>query len=49
MRSAGLWDESLAKQVDEKVSAEIEDAQQYAEHSPAPRPDEALTHVYAEG
>src|SRR5438132_10956921 len=49
MRSAGLWDESLAKQVDEKVSAEIEDAQQYAEGSPAPRPAEALTHVYAEG
>jgi 2-oxoisovalerate dehydrogenase E1 component alpha subunit len=49
MQSVGLWDESIAKQVNDKVDAEIEDAQQYAEHSPAPRPEEALTHVFAEG
>lgn len=48
MQSVGLWDESIAKQVQEKVSAEIEDAQQYAENSPAPKPEEALTHVFAE-
>jgi 2-oxoisovalerate dehydrogenase E1 component alpha subunit len=47
MESAGLWDAGRAKLVEEKVSAEIEDAQQYAENSPAPKPDQALTHVFA--
>jgi 2-oxoisovalerate dehydrogenase E1 component alpha subunit len=48
MRSVNLWDESLAKDVAAKVAAEIEDAQQYAENSPRPKPADALTHVFAE-
>ena len=47
MRSANLWDESLAKDVQGRVAIEIDDAQQYAENSPLPKPEEALTHVFA--
>ena len=48
MQSAGLWDDGVAKQVDERVRAEIEVAQQYAENSPTPKPAEALRHIFAE-
>ena len=48
MRSANLWDESLVKDVQARVAAEIDDAQQYAENSPHPKPEGALTHVFAE-
>ncbi len=46
MKSVGLWDEGIAKQVSEKVIADVEDATQYAENSPLPKPEEALTHVF---
>jgi 2-oxoisovalerate dehydrogenase E1 component alpha subunit len=48
MQSVGLWDDGLVKQVAERVASEIADAQQYAENSPLPKPEEALTHIFAE-
>jgi 2-oxoisovalerate dehydrogenase E1 component alpha subunit len=48
MQSVGLWDAGLAKQLADRVAAEIEDAQAYAERLPAPKPEEALTHIFAE-
>ena len=48
MRSAGLWDDALAKDIHAKVAAEIDDAQHYAENSPLPKPEDALTDVFAQ-
>ncbi len=47
MRETGLWDDGLIQQVVTRISAEIDDAQQYALASPTPKPEEVLTHIYA--
>ncbi|MBI3734221.1 MAG: thiamine pyrophosphate-dependent dehydrogenase E1 component subunit alpha [Chloroflexi bacterium] len=48
MKAASLWDEGVARQAGEKAAAEVEDATQYAEASPLPKPSETLTHIFAE-
>ena len=47
LRRDGLLDERQARDLDEAVLAEIEDAVRFAESSPDPEPGEALTDLFA--
>ncbi|MBI5876416.1 MAG: thiamine pyrophosphate-dependent dehydrogenase E1 component subunit alpha [Chloroflexi bacterium] len=47
MREAGLLDDSLNQQITDRITAEIDDAQQYAMASPTPKPEDVLTHIYS--
>ncbi|WP_328699882.1 thiamine pyrophosphate-dependent dehydrogenase E1 component subunit alpha [Chengkuizengella marina] len=44
----GLWSEEQDQQLLEKINEEIKEATKYAEQAPYPKPEEAITHVYAD-
>jgi 2-oxoisovalerate dehydrogenase E1 component alpha subunit len=48
LRAAGILNDGLVAEIQERVAREIADAEQFAEASPAPRPEDATRHVYAE-
>jgi 2-oxoisovalerate dehydrogenase E1 component alpha subunit len=45
----GIWSEEQDKELQEKHKIEINEATQYADAAPYPRPEDTLLHVYAEG
>jgi pyruvate dehydrogenase E1 component alpha subunit len=47
LRAAGAWDERWAKDVEEAVLAEIDDAVTFAEASPDPAPADAFAGLFA--
>ncbi len=48
LRAAGVLNDALVAEIRDRVAREIADAEQVAEASPPPRPEEATLHVYHE-
>jgi 2-oxoisovalerate dehydrogenase E1 component alpha subunit len=48
LKERGLWDDTWAAEVEQRVAAAIEDAQAFAENAPDPEPEEAVRWSYAE-
>jgi pyruvate dehydrogenase E1 component alpha subunit len=46
LRAAGAWDDRWAKETEEAILAEIDDAVAFAEASPDPAPGEARTDLF---
>ncbi len=49
LKELDVLDDSLDKQIRERAAVEVNDATDYAEKAPYPRPEEALEHVYGKG
>jgi 2-oxoisovalerate dehydrogenase E1 component alpha subunit len=47
LRAAGVLNDGLVAEIQDRVTREIADAEQLAEASPPPRPEDATLHVYA--
>lgn len=48
MIASGFWSEEQDKQLQDEVMSEISEATTYGDQAPFPKPEDALTHVYAE-
>jgi 2-oxoisovalerate dehydrogenase E1 component alpha subunit len=48
LRAAGVLNDGLVDEIQTRVVREVEEAEQFAEASPPPRPEDAARHVYAE-
>jgi pyruvate dehydrogenase E1 component alpha subunit len=48
-RAAGLWDDGRAKETEEAILAELDEAVAFAEASPDPDPADALTDLFVDG
>jgi 2-oxoisovalerate dehydrogenase E1 component alpha subunit len=48
LRAGGVLNDALAEEIQTRVARELAEAEQFAEASPPPRPEDAARHVYAE-
>jgi 2-oxoisovalerate dehydrogenase E1 component alpha subunit len=49
LMDCGLWNEEKDREIDERHKKIINEATQYADQAPYPKPEDTLLHVYAEG
>ncbi len=48
LMEAGVLDEAKDRALNDRVHQEVDDATEYAEKAPSPRPEDAILHVYAD-
>jgi 2-oxoisovalerate dehydrogenase E1 component alpha subunit len=48
LTECGLWNEALEQALNEQLTHEINEATNYADKAPYPKPEDVLRHVYAE-
>ncbi len=46
--AAGILDEKTEQAMEARIAGEVDEATEYAQNAPAPRPEDALNHVYGE-
>ncbi|HEY9577430.1 MAG TPA: thiamine pyrophosphate-dependent enzyme, partial [Pseudobacillus sp.] len=48
LKETGVLDETLEKEINDRIMKEVNEATDYAENAPYAKPEDALTYVYAE-
>ncbi|KKB37225.1 thiamine pyrophosphate-dependent dehydrogenase E1 component subunit alpha [Bacillus thermotolerans] len=48
LKDTGAMDEKMEKAIDAEITRQVDEATEYAESAPYAKPEDALTHVYAE-